>query len=1037
MNLYRIDGPGPSSKSSKKPQASYQIKSHTLKSLGGGAKKFSDNDSESDTFSDISYPNVNNMLRKSDEKSAESDTSSVMSFSDLGEVTRGAGRSGKSNGPIEIKMLNNLLNRHDLQERLKDVEDWCNNNCLLLKSTEFDRPLLEVIICHKNITPELVELLLNKGADPLIENKVSGKVAIQVAHDHQCSDQIIHFLAENMLKKAATRFSKDNIDNVAKTCEILRNLKYSLNKKWLPFLINCILLSKHSGNKYIHGISANAITLCVMSNFPMSGRNFSGVQIPGANLSNGIFDHTDFTNANLQKVNFYQCYLRGVDFTNAIMTGVKFDISTKELLHERQITGIQYIDGLGLITIGKDKKLQIIKLDTTYLFDMHVESELLSVSAQKMTEDEIFIGTGEQNGTMKLFQIKFDPESSDPTTHEVRETHDHKGGVTSLAWHPKTTHMMIASGGSDRTIRLTVLDEKGSFPLRSHQAGITSVKFNPNGDYLFSAGWDKLFKIWDVNKRVLKFSLNGFPGVIRSIDTHSKEKKIACVGDSNEVKIWSELGNFSDSIETPLDTIGVIEYRKGSDNVIVSGTTSQQPMTYEINTHSKDVIHTLKEPDLIKAMTTLENKIITAGGRNCAGHITLWDTSLATSLRQTGHNHPIEHMVLSDDLLLSTDKSGFFLWDLTERELRFKQRLPLEPYETIDLVSKNRFVCYQTSDKIQQLWDAKTGIAVSLQITGQLSFSPDGKYMASIDEFNIHIFQIESVTKIKKTDTLFTENKHSIQNVIWNEPQLIALDSQGDITIWDNVMTKQNGWKLDLEDQKVTDMRFVNKCLILDTQSNHQFSFNLNKKTTEKLENGIFNKNSKMIELHNGRVIILNNGQLRLFNTNDNNIEEFSNELDDPKPIQKLTINRTKSHIIIEEMDQLISVYETTKFTLLKEIQSPLCLSHTGDYLAYSKSNHHISILKMSADSISEVFELKGNTDQISAISFNNNGDLIISASFDKSIKVWIRSRHENKWLLFADFSKCPTNGYASEIKIEDAIGLGAKEQTMLRNMEV
>ena len=54
---------------------------------------------------------------------------------------------------------------------------------------------------------------------------------------------------------------------------------------------------------------ANAITILNVARFPFSGMNLSGIWVKGADLSQGILDHTDLSGADLRGVNFDQAFL--------------------------------------------------------------------------------------------------------------------------------------------------------------------------------------------------------------------------------------------------------------------------------------------------------------------------------------------------------------------------------------------------------------------------------------------------------------------------------------------------------------------------------------------------------------------------------------------------------------------------------------------------------------------------------------------------------------------------------------------------------
>ena len=70
--------------------------------------------------------------------------------------------------------------------------------------------------------------------------------------------------------------------------------------------------------------AANSITILVRAGVQFIGTDLRGIQIPGADLSYGIFDSVDLQGANMRKVNLRGAWLRQTDFHRADMTGVQF-----------------------------------------------------------------------------------------------------------------------------------------------------------------------------------------------------------------------------------------------------------------------------------------------------------------------------------------------------------------------------------------------------------------------------------------------------------------------------------------------------------------------------------------------------------------------------------------------------------------------------------------------------------------------------------------------------------------------------------------
>jgi uncharacterized protein YjbI with pentapeptide repeats len=70
-----------------------------------------------------------------------------------------------------------------------------------------------------------------------------------------------------------------------------------MNKNYINRLLDIVYTTRENEKLSIGG--ANALTLLVAACYCFSGADLSGIKVPGANLRNGIFDHTNFKGADL------------------------------------------------------------------------------------------------------------------------------------------------------------------------------------------------------------------------------------------------------------------------------------------------------------------------------------------------------------------------------------------------------------------------------------------------------------------------------------------------------------------------------------------------------------------------------------------------------------------------------------------------------------------------------------------------------------------------------------------------------------------
>ena len=78
--------------------------------------------------------------------------------------------------------------------------------------------------------------------------------------------------------------------------------------------------------------AANAITILNASGYDFSCMDLSQVRIPNANLSNGVFNETNFTGAELEGVYFSGSSLNDTIFVRARMNGVSIGVTPSQSL---------------------------------------------------------------------------------------------------------------------------------------------------------------------------------------------------------------------------------------------------------------------------------------------------------------------------------------------------------------------------------------------------------------------------------------------------------------------------------------------------------------------------------------------------------------------------------------------------------------------------------------------------------------------------------------------------------------------------------
>ncbi|KAF9343119.1 hypothetical protein BGX26_006238, partial [Mortierella sp. AD094] len=84
------------------------------------------------------------------------------------------------------------------------------------------------------------------------------------------------------------------------------------------------VIERSKSDKTVHIAAANAITILVRAGVQFIGADLRNINIPGADLSSGVFDSVQLEGADLQKANLRNIWMRQANLRGAQMTGVQF-----------------------------------------------------------------------------------------------------------------------------------------------------------------------------------------------------------------------------------------------------------------------------------------------------------------------------------------------------------------------------------------------------------------------------------------------------------------------------------------------------------------------------------------------------------------------------------------------------------------------------------------------------------------------------------------------------------------------------------------
>jgi hypothetical protein len=342
--------------------------------------------------------------------------------------------------------------------------------------------------------------------------------------------------------------------------------------------------------------AANAITILVRAGVQFIGSEFRGIQIPGADLSYGVFDSVDLQDADLRKVDLRGVWLRQTDLRQAQMKGVQFG----ELPFLREDTlmcscayspdGTSFAVGLydGSISIYMTSNWEKIRTLTGH-------ADVIWHVVYSPSGDQIASCDG--HGTMRLWdsetgslqhiligntawnrciayssQGNWLASTDDRTTRlwyvvtgdcQTRFRHDLL--VNRATYSPNTQQIAAASSS---TIRLMNIETGDCSHILNGRSRVQAIAYSPRGDQLASGGSDKTIQLWDVESGVCRLVLSGHGNRMTSVTYSPKGDQLASGSEDGVVKLWDvDTGICRQTLTGHSERVAHITYSPKGDQV--------------------------------------------------------------------------------------------------------------------------------------------------------------------------------------------------------------------------------------------------------------------------------------------------------------------------------------------------------------------------------------------------------------------------------------------------------------------------------------
>ena len=528
--------------------------------------------------------------------------------------------------------------------------------------------------------------------------------------------------------------------------------------------------------------AANAITILIKAGVQFINGDLRGIQIPGADLGNGMFESARLQGADLRQVKLHGAWLRRTDLSGARMDAVQFG----ELPFLKENANVRWCayspDGKSLtlgLSNGDIRVYSTVSWELAQTLSGHMK-EINSI-AYSPTGDQIMSGSGDH--TVRLWDadagvcrcilsghddevnmVAFAPcgrlgasASSDETvrvwdlrTGECRHVlTGHEGFIAGVAYSPKGN--LVASGGDgDYAVRLWDVQTGACLhTLSEHTDTVWAIAFSSQGDWIVSGSADKTLRIWDVETGTCCRVLTGHRQIVRSIAFSPKGDLIASSSNDKTVRIWdAETGVCCQILPGHSGIVGCVVFSPGGDR-IACGNEDKTVKIWDVGSGEARQIASGH------GGTVFSVKYSPRGGQvvTCSndGSIRLWDMETGYCHRAlTGHGgEGIAHSP-QGNLVASGSRDGTVrIWDVETGVCRHTFTGLNSPVGAIAYSPQGDQVASGCFESLT-IWDVRTGECrhTPYHYTQRMTaiiYSPKGNQLASINfDDTIRLWDVES-----------------------------------------------------------------------------------------------------------------------------------------------------------------------------------------------------------------------------------------------------------------------------------------------------
>jgi hypothetical protein len=277
--------------------------------------------------------------------------------------------------------------------------------------------------------------------------------------------------------------------------------------------------------------ASNAATLLHWSGVNLVGRDWSGVQIPGADLRYGVLAEMKLSGADLRGAYLTRAMLYHTDLSNAKLQNVHWGEEPK-LTCKDDVNAIAYHPREPWLAVAEGKVITFRHGVTGEVLGEALTGHTWGVRSVSFSPDGRLLASSSRDNTVRLWTVETRAALGKALT-------GHMDYVTSVSFSPDGR--LLASSSDDGTVRLWTVETGAALgeALTEHTGDVTSVSFSPDGRLLASSSRDNTVRLWTVETRAaLGEALTGHRDSVLSVSFSPDDRLLASSSADNTVRLW-------------------------------------------------------------------------------------------------------------------------------------------------------------------------------------------------------------------------------------------------------------------------------------------------------------------------------------------------------------------------------------------------------------------------------------------------------------------------------------------------------------------